>query len=271
MSQYRQQADALIANFGELSAETIQLVLDENTVNVTRFAKHLIVASLGLANDVNDDNAELSENDSLLIKTFVNDVVTTFAHLIDLFDFNGDSTVDLVNVTEGEGGRSVELGADVKAFIDSTGLSTLIEDGSVQDKVMTVLASLLLTMDDAQIEEAHEDIVNFKESINSAYSSLKALKGLNITPVVVSRKDDIMSFIITFLVVFLPVVSFVNTHVASGSTEQITNEQITTAIHTAYGNKLDFIVKIANDLTKKSVKIVDAGLKDKVKKLFKCC
>lgn len=273
MAQYRQQADDLITRFGSFTTETLTSLVDDgtNVVSVSKLARHLIMNTLELANDVNDDNEEVNEVDEMLIKNFVNELITTIAHLLDLFDFDGNQEVELVNIVEEEGSRHVELGNDVKAFINSTGLSSLVDNGTVQDKIMTILTSLLLTMNNEQIAESHEDIVNFRNSINSAYAALKELKGLNVKPAIVSRKDDIMSFIITFVVVLLPVLTFVNSRVASSNTEEITNEQVTQVVHTAYGNKLDLIILLANDLTKKTVKVIDAGFKGKVKKLFKCC
>lgn len=205
----------------------------------------------------------------MLIKNFVDKFSLTVAHFIDCLDYNADNEIDLVSITEEDGVRTVKMGADVQAFLNDTGFTDLMRNGTAQDKIMTILTTLLLTMDDAQIQETHEDVQNFKGAINETYTALKELKNLSVKPAIVSKKDEIMRFVVTFSIVLLPVIDILNRAVAGGSVD-ISNEAVTEAVHGAYGHNLDIIIKLANDLAKKAVRVVDGGIKQKLKKLF-CC
>jgi hypothetical protein len=102
------------------------------------------------------------------------------------------------------------------------------------------------------------------------------MKGINYQNIFISRVDDMVSFIIMFCVVLMPIIDLANTKLAAinevanglsagGSDNDhivITNAEIKAAIKETYGDNLDYVLNLVNQLTAQLVKTFKAG---------KCC
>lgn len=294
-----------IVSIGEISLDKVCDVLDRKDttirqLNLPNLVKQMVKSILALNGKTNSgNNVSYSVSDKVRIDAFLANFNKTTEHFMDFLDYNHDNQIQLVEFEEKTG--NLDLGKDLQEFIDDIKIigSSFKTNNNPQDKVFSALSQIFMFMLSDKYTETKEDVVNFNESVKSSYKSLKALKHVDHNNVFDSRVDDMVSFIITFCVVLIPVIEFVNMKLAELNTNSvnnksnnsstgneefanlldnigldqvvITNEEIAKMITIIYGNKLDYILDMVDQLTKKMVKFVGTGFLKKFKQKLCCC
>jgi hypothetical protein len=296
--------DKFIASIGEISLDKVYDIFDrKNTtirqLNLPNLVKQMAKSILALnGKDYSGNNVSYSASDKVRIDAFLTNFNRTTEHFMDFLDYNHDSQVQLVEFEENTG--KLDVGKDLQEFINDVKEigSSFKTNNSPHDKVFSVLSQIFMFMLSDKYVETKEDVVNFNESVKASYKSLKALKHIDHNNVFDSRVDDMVNFIITFCVILIPVIELVNKKLAelnknnavsnsnsSGNLESdnlldnvgldqvvITNADIFRMINVVYGNKLDYVLDMVDQLTKKMVKFVGTGfLKGCKQKLCCCC
>jgi hypothetical protein len=296
--------DGFISSIGEVSLDKLYDLTDrKNTtirkLNLPNLVKQMAKSVLNLnGKDHSGNNVSYSTLDKMLIDTFLTNFNKTTEYFMDFLDYNDDNQVDLINFEETTG--DLDIGTDLQEFINDIKIigSSFKTNSSPHDKVFSALSQIFMFMLSDRYSETKEDVVNFTESVKVSYKSLKALKKVNHNKVYESRVDDMINFIITFCVVLIPVIELVNKKLAElnknnivtnnidsvNNTEfdnllnkidlnqiVITNEEISEMINATYGNKLDYVLDMVEQLTKKMVKFVGTKKWENFKQKLCCC
>jgi hypothetical protein len=301
--------DDFIADMGDIALEKVYDLTDKKNekirkLNLPNLIQVLVKSVLSIGGrDPSGNNVSYTAADKSLIRNFVSDFNTTVGHFMDFLDYNDDNQVQLVNFEKKSG--QIDIGEDLQGFLDDMkDIGTFKPGATASDKVFSVLSKVFLYLLSDEYSESKEDIVNFNSSVKVTYASLKALKDINHNKVFDSRVDDMVSFIITFCVILIPVVEYVNLKLAELNrtaaqraddnddndngegvaaaveaamddvlAEQmvITNDELVGAIKEAYGDKLDDVLLLVNQLTKKMSKVVESSKWKKFKQKCCCC
>ena len=282
--------DDLITDMGELTLEGIYDLTDRKnkkirTLNVPNLVKGLVKATLHLTGkDPSGNNVKYTSAEKKVINDFVASFNTTVGHFMDFLDYDGDHQVKLVKLEKTNG--KVQLGDDLNAFLeDMKDIGSAFKtDAKSSDKIFAVLSKIFLYLMSDEFAETKEDIINFSESVKTTYEYLKALKDIDHKRVFESRVDDMISFIIMFCVLMIPIIDLVsnklgelNTADANGVSEEsedadeiiLPNDEVSNAIKIYYGEHLGTVLGLVNQLTKKMITMVESTKWDRFK--AKCC
>lgn len=293
--------DDLIDDLGDLALDGIYDLTDKKnekirTLNLPNLVKHLAQATLQLAGtDPSENNVGYTVNEKRLVNDFLANFNTTVEHFMDFLDYDGDNQVKLVEFEKSKG--KIEVGKDLNAFLDDMKDigSSFKTDAKPADKVFSALSKVLMFLMSEEFAESKEDIINFNASVKDTFGSLKALKDINHKRVFDSRVDDMISFIIMFCVLLIPIVDMVDTKLgdlnkasvqksiraddaddadeSEDSEDEVVlpNNEVADAIRAYYGDNLGTVLELVNQLTKKMIKIVQSSKWKKFKKKFCCC
>jgi hypothetical protein len=303
--------DDLIADLGDLTLEGIYDLTDKKnekirTLNVPNLVKNLIEVTLQLSeNDPSGNNAQYTAAEKRLVNDFLANFNTTVEHFMDFLDYDGDNQVKLVEFEKNKG--KIEVGKDLDEFLkDMKEIGSPFKtDAKPADKVFSALSKILLYLLSDEYAESKEDIINFNASVKATYKSLKTLKDINHKKVFESNVDDMVSFIMMFCVLLIPIIDLVNrklgdvnkADVRARSDEEdlgtgigigaavglleggedsedeivLPNNEVADAIKNYYGDHLDTVLGLVNQLTKKMTKAVESGKWKKFQRKFCCC
>ena len=278
--------DDFIADLGDLTLEKVYDLTDKKDVtirqlNLPNLVKQLVEAAFRLAeDDPSRNNVSYTASEKRLVNTFLSDFNATIQHFMDFLDYDGDNQVKLVEFEKTKG--TIDVGKDLEEFLaDMKDIGSSIKtSASPQEKVFDVLSKIFLFLISEEFNESREDITNFVDSVKVSINSLKALKTINHKKVFDSKIDDMISFVIAFCVVLVPIVDLIEHKLAelnrSDSNEEhivLTNEDIQTAIRKTYGDRLEFVLAIMTQLSNQMIKLAKSEkLRRNIQKfLCGCC
>jgi hypothetical protein len=296
--------DDLIADLGDLTLEGIYDLTDKKnekirTLNVPNLVKNLVEVTLQLSdNDPSGNNVQYTADERRLVDTFLTNFNTTVEHFMDFLDYDGDNQIKLVEFEKNKG--NIEVGKDLNEFLDDMKDigSSFKTDAEPADKVFSALSKIFLFMLSDEYAESKEDIINFSASVKTTFTALKAMKDINHKRVFDSNVDDMISFIMMFCVLLIPIVDLVNGKLGNlnkadvqahsgeedlgagiaGSEDSddedevvLPNNEIADAIRNYYGAHLDTVLGLVNQLTKKMIKAVQSSKWKRFKQKVCCC
>lgn len=297
--------DSLILNMGDLSLEGIYDLTDKKnenirTLNVPNLIKNLIKVVLHLeAGDSSNNNVGYTADEQSLINEFLSNFNNTIEHFMDFLDYDNDNQIKLIEFEKSK--DKIEIGTDLNAFLnDMKDIGSPFKtNASSADKIFSVLSNILLYTLSDEYTETKQDIINFNESVKTTFKSLKKLKDINHKRVFDSKVDDMISFIMMFCVLIIPIIDLVNKKLGDlnkadikfNSKEKeeqldniesinlntydeviLPNNEVADAIKNYYGMHLSTVLGLVNQLTKKMIKAVESNKWQKIKKkLFPCC
>lgn len=304
--------DDLIADLGDLTLNGIYDLTDKKntkirTLNVPNLVQNLVKVTLQLnEKDPSENNVGYTAEEKRLIDDFVTDFNDTIEYFMDFLDYDGDNQVKLVEFERNKGKiENIEIGKDLDAFLEDMKDigSSFKTDAKPADKVFSALSKIFLYLLSDEYAESKEDIINFNDSVKVTFESLKSLKDIDHKRVFDSKVDDMISFIIMFCVLLIPIIDLVNSKLGelnkaevkpqeneddpdagagvggvSESTESddedeiaLPNNEVADAIKAYYGDHLDTVLGLVNQLTKKMIKAVKSSKWKKFKQKFCCC
>lgn len=294
--------DILISNMGDLALDGIYDLTDrENqkirTLNIPKLVENLIKATLHLNTiDTSSNNVRYTASEQILIDTFLANFNKTIEYFMDFLDYDGDNQIKLIEFEKSK--EKIEIGADLNAFIDDMKdiISSFKTNASSADKIFSVLSNVLLYTLSDEYTEAKDDIINFNESVKITFGSLKKLKNIDHKKIFDSKVDDMISFIMMFCVLMIPIIdlinkklgdlnkadikshtkedtSNINESVIPSKDEEIIlpNNEVADAIKNYYGDHLNTVLGLVNQLTKKMIKVVESKKWKKLKTKLCCC
>jgi hypothetical protein len=304
--------DDLIADLGDLALESIYDLTDKKnekirTLNIPNLVKNLVGVTLHLnGTDPSGNNVQYTADERRLISDFLDNFNNTVEYFMDFLDYDGDNQVKLVEFEKTKG--KVEIGDDLNAFLDDMKDigSSFKTDAKPEDKVFSALSKIFLYMLSDEYAESKEDIINFSTSVKVTFESLKALKDINHKRVFDSKVDDMISFIMMFCVLLIPIIDLVDRKLGDlnkadvqaksqveaaddadsaagvdgaeseeGDEDEVEivlpNNEVADAIKNYYGAHLDTVLGLVNQLTKKMIKAVQSSKWKKFKQKVCCC
>lgn len=280
---------SFIKSLGDLALSGIYKAVDKKNPNIRKLSIPILVDSmirtaLQLNGDADKEhnNMSFTKAERAKIDTFISSFKNTVTCFMDFLDYDNDHQINLITLKQD---GTIEPGKDIKAFeSDMKDIGSPFKSGAsdpksnMQQQVFASLSKIFVYLTGERFKETKEDVENFTEAIKTTYTDLQNLKGINYRNVFISRVDDMVSFIIMFCVVLMPIIDLANTKLAAinevanglsaegaGSSNDhiiITNAEIKAAIQTTYGNNLDYVLNLVNQLTAQLVKTFKAG---------KCC
>jgi len=296
--------DTLIADLGDVSLEGIYDIVDKKnekirTLNVPKLVKNLVGVTLHLSkrDPSGNNNVRYNADEKRLISDFTTNFNNTVEYFMDFLDYDGDNQIKLVRFEKNKG--KIELGEDLEAFLDDMKDigSAFKTNAKPADKVFSALTKVLMYMLSDEYVESKEDIVNFNASIKVTFESFKALKDINHKRVFDSRVDDMISFIIMYMI--SAKLGYINKAQLEAELKQsqsanatnnnsedskdnnveaevvveiiLPNNEVADAIKAYYGDHLGTVLELANQLTKKMIKTVESNKWKKFKQKFCCC
>lgn len=282
----------------EIGNFTLDAIYDRNEkirkLNLPKLVTVLVQSTLNLAGtDPSGNNVTYSAEERIKIDTFTRNFIVTVEHFMDFLDYDQDNQVKLVEFTKENERLQVEIGKDLQKFIsDVKNIGTFKQGATVSEKIVTALSKLLnFLLADENLQETVKDFGLFYSSVKVTFNSMKELKNINYMRVFSSRIDDIVSFIIMFCVVLIPVIDLVTKkieelNVKDAKTEvnggevvspvndrqiRITNDEIMDAVVTTYGDHLDLVLSMVTNITNKMMTFLSSSRWEKIKQKCCCC
>ena len=211
-----------IQGIGNISLSAVYSVTDKmdtkiRKLNLPQLIQVLISATLGLIEaDPLKDNAQYTVAEKAKIETFKRNFNTTVAYFMDFLDYDDDNQINLIEFQKGATDSQMQLGKDLSEFVKDVQKigSSFKTSASPGEKVFDTLSKIFIFLTSDRFNETSEDVMNFSESVKVAYESLKDLKNIDHKKIFDTRVDDMISFIIMFCVVLIPVIDLVNKKLA---------------------------------------------------------
>ena len=208
--------EALITDLGEITLDKVYDLTDKKNarirqLNIPNLTDTLIKSVLQLnGKDPAGNNIDYDVGEKSRIREFVSHFRQTAGHFMDFLDYDNDNQVNLVTLEKTKG--KVEVGKDLESFLDDMKDigSPFKSDSTGTDKVVATLTNVFVYLTSDEFTETKEDVIAFNKSVKRTYTALKALKNIQHKKVLVSRVDDMVSFVIMFCVLLVPIIKLVN-------------------------------------------------------------
>lgn len=208
--------EALITDLGEITLDKVYDLTDKKNarirqLNIPNLTDTLIKSVLQLnGKDPAGNNIDYDVGEKSRIREFVSHFRQTAGHFMDFLDYDNDNQVNLVTLEKTKG--KVEVGKDLESFLDDMKDigSPFKSDSTGTDKVVATLTNVFVYLTSDEFTETKEDVIAFNKSVKKTYTALKALKNIQHKKVLVSRVDDMVSFVIMFCVLLVPIIKLVN-------------------------------------------------------------
>lgn len=211
-----QDVESLIEDLGEITLDKVYDLTDKKNVqirklNLPNLVSVLVKSVLSLnGKDPAGNNVRYTADEKVKIKNFVTNFRNTVDYFMDFLDYDNDNQVSLVKFEKTK--DKVEVGGDLQAFINDVKDvgAPFKSDSSGTDKVISTLTNVFIYLTSDAFSETKDDVINFNKSIKQSYASLKELKSINHKKVFASRVDDMVSFVIMFCVLLVPVIKLID-------------------------------------------------------------
>ena len=221
---------------------------------------------LGKVNIINDSSTDSKniEHDSKNIDIFLSNVVIAVIAFFDILDYNDDGVVQLI-VNDDNG--HIIIGADIIAMrTDIDNVKSIFKN---HNKIGTTVASIMNLYHSNHITAETDKFIAFKTACGNAYTSFASINAnANANSLIFQEMSkDIMTFIIAFCIISIPVIELANKQITNNKfakatgqiiapTELIINNmQISHAVTTMYGTHLEVIVKLITGVGEVFVKM----------------
>jgi hypothetical protein len=276
---------SFIKEIGDLSLSSLYTITDKKNPNIRKLnipglVEILIKKTLELNGDADKskNNVSFTKAEEKLINSFVSSFKNTVTLFMDFLDYDHDHQVNLI-VLKKDG--TIEAGKDITAFeTDMKEIGSAFKKSdtnstnpNIEQQVFATLSKIFVYLTSDRFKETKEDVSNFTDSVKQTFTDLQNMKKVNYKKVFSSKIDDMISFIIMFCVILMPIIDLVNSklaeinEIANGFTPNeisddnvvITNSEINKAIKKAYGDNLEYVINMVSQLTTQLTKSFSSG------------
>lgn len=269
---------SFIKELGDLSMSSLYTATDKKNPNIRKLnipglVEILIKKTLQLDGDMDKskNNVSFTKAEQKLIDSFVGNFKNTVSLFMDFLDYDHDHQINLI-VLKKDG--TIEAGKDIETFekdMKEIGSAfkkseTNSTNPNIEQQVFATLSKIFVYLTSDRFKDTKEDVTKFTDSVKQTFTDLQNMKKVNYNKVFISRIDDMISFIIMFCVVLIPIIDLLNTkiaeinEVANGINPNehvdykdhesvITNSELNKAIKKAYGDNLEYVINMVSQLT----------------------